>query len=218
MPNYEQDNKLNGYETYQIYQALRLHFTTDYDAVKYNFKTAVKVDTFEKRRDRYFFEKLSRNYNREQLIEYFTANLVHNPNKWIGEFEDSRLNEYISRKEKLTYLVTEDMKKMSNKGYTFDELCSLSDDKTWNPLIEALRSDEIHIETVTIIDILVNFLNRVKSEINDPLDINKEVIDLVLKYKLIMLLCPLPRKRLKNKVLSLFTTQPNYGNIDSAVN
>ena len=206
---------MNGYETYKIYQALKLHFTTDYNAVKYNFKTAVKVDTFEKRKDRYFFEKLSRNYNREQLIEYFTANLVHNPNKWIGDFEDNRLNEYISRKEKLTYLVTEDMKKMSNKGYTFDELCSLSDDKTWNPLIEALRSDEIHIETVTTIDILVNFLNRVRSEINDPLGINKQMIDLVLKYKLIALQSPLPRERLKNKVISLFTTESLCGNIDS---
>ncbi len=206
---------MNGYETYKIYQALRLHFTTDYDAVKYNFKTAVKVDTFEKRRDRYFFEKLSRNYNREELIQYFAANLIHNTNMWIGEFNDNRLNEYISRKEKLTYLVTEDMKKMSDKGYTFDDLCSLFDNKTWNPLIEALRSDEIHIETVAVIDILVNFLNRVKSEISDPLDINKQMINLVLKYKLIMLQSPLPREKLKNKVLSLFTNQPICGNIDS---
>tara|TARA_Y100000004_G_scaffold130349_1_gene146980 strand:- start:657 stop:1283 length:627 start_codon:yes stop_codon:yes gene_type:complete len=206
---------VNGYETYKIYQALRLHFTTDYDAVKYNFKTAVKVDTFEKRRDRYFFEKLSRNYNREELIQYFAANLIHNTNMWIGEFNDNRLNEYISRKEKLTYLVTEDMKKMSDKGYTFDDLCSLFDNKTWNPLIEALRSDEIHIETVAVIDILVNFLNRVKSEISDPLDINKQMINLVLKYKLIMLQSPLPREKLKNKVLSLFTNQPICGNIDS---
>ena len=206
---------MNGYETYKIYQALKLHFTTDYDAVKYNFKTAVKVDTFEKRRDRYFFEKLSRNYNREELIQYFAANLIHNTNMWIGEFNENRLNEYISRKEKLTYLVTEDMKKMADKGYTFDDLCSLFDNKTWNPLIEALRSDEIHIETVAVIDILVNFLNRVKSEISDPLDINKQMIDLVLKYKLIMLQSPLPREKLKNKVLSLFTTQPICGNIDS---
>ena len=206
---------MNGYETYKIYQALRLHFTTDYDAVKYNFKTAVKVDTFEKRKDRYFFEKLSRNYNREELIQYFAANLIHNTNMWIGEFNDNRLNEYISRKEKLTYLVTEDMKKMSDKGYTFDDLCSLFDNKTWNPLIEALRSDEIHIETVAVIDILVNFLNQVKSEISDPLDINKQMIDLVLKYKLIMLQSPLPREKLKNKVLSLFTNQPICGNIDS---
>jgi len=206
---------VNGYETYKIYQALKLHFTTDYDAVKYNFKTSVKVDTFEKRRDRYFFEKLSRNYSREELIQYFAANLIHNTNMWIGEFNDNRLNEYISRKEKLTYLVTEDMKKMSDKGYTFDDLCSLFDNKTWNPLIEALRSDEIHIETVAVIDILVNFLNRVKSEISDPLDINKQMIDLVLKYKLIMLQSPLPREKLKNKVLSLFTSEPKCGNIDS---
>lgn len=206
---------MNGYQTYQIYQALKLHFTSDYDAVKYNFKTAVRQDTFERRKDRYFFEKISRRLNREQLIQYFTSNLIHNTNMWIGEFNDDRWNEYIARQEKLTYMVTEDMKIMADKGYSFDELCSISNDKTSNPLIEALRSDEIHLETVTIIDILVNFLNRLESELRDPLGINKQMINLVLKYKLIALQSPLPREKLKNKVLSLFTTEPICGNIDS---
>lgn len=206
---------MNGYQTYQIYQALKLHFTSDYDAVKYNFKTAVRQDTFERRKDRYFFEKISRRLNREQLIQYFTSNLIHNTNMWIGEFNDDRWNEYIARQEKLTYMVTEDMKIMADKGYSFDELCSISNDKTSNPLIEALRSDEIHLETVTVIDILVNFLNRLESELRDPLGINKQMINLVLKYKLIALQSPLPREKLKNKVLSLFTTEPICGNIDS---
>lgn len=206
---------MNGYQTYQIYQALKLHFTSDYDAVKYNFKTAVRQDTFERRKDRYFFEKISRRLNREQLIQYFTSNLIHNTNMWIGEFNDDRWNEYIARQEKLTYMVTEDMKIMADKGYSFDELCSISNDKLSNPLIEALRSDEIHLETVTIVDILVNFLNRLESELRDPLGINKQMINLVLKYKLIALQSPLPREKLKNKVLSLFTTEPICGNIDS---
>ena len=42
----------NGYQAYQIYQSLKLHFTTDYDAVKYNYKTSVKQSSFERRRDR----------------------------------------------------------------------------------------------------------------------------------------------------------------------
>ena len=48
---------MDGYLAFQIYQSLKLHFTSDYDAVKYNFKTAVKRGSFEKRRDRYFFRE-----------------------------------------------------------------------------------------------------------------------------------------------------------------
>ena len=105
---------MDGYQAYQIYQSLKLHFTSDYDAVKYNYKTAVKQNTFERRKDRYFFEKLSRNYNKEKLIHYFTANLVHNPNMWIGDMNEKIYNDYISRYDKLTYMVTQDMKLMSS--------------------------------------------------------------------------------------------------------
>ena len=198
---------MNGYQTYQIYQSLKLHFTTDYDAVKYNYKTAVRQDTFERRRDRYFFEKLSRRFNKEKLIQYFTANLVDNPNVWIGDMKDEIYNDYVSRYDKLTYMVTQDIKVMAEKGYTFDQMCSTSDDNSTNPLLESARANEIHLESVVLVDILVNFLKRLKSDLNDPLGINKELIDLLLKYKLIMLQSPLPRGKLKEKLLNTFTNQ-----------
>jgi len=208
---------MNGYQTYQIYQSLKLHFTTDYDAVKYNYKTAVRQDTFERRRDRYFFEKLSRRFNKEKLIHYFTANLVHNPKVWIGDMTEEIYNDYIARYDKLTYMVTQDMKLMAEKGYSFDDICSTSDNNSTNPLLESLRADEIHFESVVLVDILVNFLKKLKRDLNDPLGINKEMIDLLLKYKLIMLQSPLPRGKLKEKLLNTFTNQQTHGNIDSVI-
>ena len=95
---------MDGYQTYQIYQSLKLHFTSDYDAVKYNYRTAVKRDTFERRRDRYFFEKLSRRFNKEKLIHYFTSNLIQNPSVWIGDMTDEIYNDYIARYDKLTLI------------------------------------------------------------------------------------------------------------------
>ena len=209
---------MNGYQTYQIYQSLKLHFTTDYDAVKYNYKTAVNQDTFERRKDRYFFEKLSRRYDKEKLINYFTANLVHNPHTWIGDMNESIYNDYVSRYDKLTYMLTQDMKVMCEKGYTFDQLCTTSDNNTTNPLLEALRGDEIHYESVVLVDIMVNFLKKLKGEIIDPLGINKDMINLLLKYKLIMLQSPLPRTKLKERLLNTFTNSSTHSNIDSVVN
>lgn len=198
---------MNGYQAYQIYQSLKLHFTTDYDAVKYNYKTAVKRDTFERRRDRYFFEKLSRKFSKEKLIHYFTANLIQNPNVWVGDMEDAIYNDYIARYDKLTYMITQDMNLMAEKGYTFDQLCSTSDNNSTNPLLESLRMNEIHLESVVLVDILVNFLNRLKSDLTDPLGINTDMIDLLLKYKLIMSQNPLPRGKLKEKLLNTFTNK-----------
>lgn len=198
---------MNGYNAYQIYQSLKLHFTTDYDAVKYNYKTAVKRDTFERRRDRYFFEKLSRRLNKEKLIDYFTANLIQDPRVWVGDMKDDTYNDYIARYDMLTYMVTQDMKRMAEKGYTFNQLCTTCDSFTTNPLLEALRMDEIHLESVVLVDILVNFLNRLKGKMIDPLGINNDLINLLLKYKLIMKQRPLPRGKLKEKLLNTFTCE-----------
>ena len=196
----------NGYQAYQIYQSLKLHFTTDYDAVKYNYKTSVKQISFERRRDRYFFEKLSRRFSREELIQYFTANLIENQKVWIGDMSDKIYSDYVARYDKLTYMFDEDVKLLYNKGYTFDQLCSTTEDYSVNPLLEALRSREIHPETVVLLDILVNFLNRLRTSVSDPLGINKETIDMLIKYKSIMLQKPLPKNKIKDKILLLFTS------------
>jgi hypothetical protein len=198
---------MTGYQTYQIYQSLKLHFTSDYDAVKYNFKTAVRQDTFERRRDRYFFEKLSRRFTKEKLIHYFTSNLIQNTSVWIGDMSDKIYSDYVARYDKLTYMLSQDMKLMSEKGYSFNQLCTTSDNNTTNPLLESLRTDEIQIESVVLVDIMVNFLSRLKSDLSDPLGINKDLIDLLLKYRSIVLLSPLPHSKLKEKVLNTFTNK-----------
>lgn len=198
--------KNNGYQAYQIYQSLKLHFTTDYDAVKYNYKTSVKQSSFDRRRDRYFFEKLSRRFNKEELIHYFTANLIENQKVWIGDMSDEIYSAYVARYDKLTYMFDEDVKFLYNKGYTFDQLCSTTEDCSTNPLLEALRAHEIRLETVVLLDILVNFLKRLRSIISDPLGINKQMIDMLIKYKPIMLQKPLPKNKIKDKILLLFTS------------
>ena len=68
---------MNGYQAFQIYQSLKLHFTRpSYNAVKYNFRTSIRQSTFENRRDRYFFEKLSQRYDQEELIHYLRFGCV----------------------------------------------------------------------------------------------------------------------------------------------
>ena len=47
-------SKMDPFESYKLYNALKLHFETDYDAVKYHYKTRVNAQSFFKRRDKYF--------------------------------------------------------------------------------------------------------------------------------------------------------------------
>ena len=78
---------ITGYEAFGIFQALKLHFTSDsYDFFKYHGKSKISVEAFELRKDKYHFYKLSRRLpNREELILFIVANLLHNDNLWVGD-------------------------------------------------------------------------------------------------------------------------------------
>ena len=196
---------MNGYQAYQIYQSLKLHFTRpSYNAVKYNFRTSIRQSTFENRRDRYFFEKLSRRYDQEQLIHYFTANFICDSNVWIGNMTDDIYRDYTSRHDKLTYTFTQDMKTMANQGHTLEGICTTDDNGSNNPLLEALRTDEVHSESVILLDLLVRFLKRLRSDLSDPLGINIDLIDMLQKYGLIMQRRILPLDKAKSAALLTF--------------
>ena len=87
---------MTGYETFGLYQALKLHFTQEsYDFFKYNGKTNVSVTTFDNRKDKYHFHKLSRRLSqREDMIDFIVANLVEDGNTWVGSLltEDAEVN------------------------------------------------------------------------------------------------------------------------------
>jgi hypothetical protein len=47
----------NGFECYALFHALKLHFTSKYDFVKYSGKTNVTQDSFMIRKDKFTFYK-----------------------------------------------------------------------------------------------------------------------------------------------------------------
>jgi len=75
-----------GFDVYKIYLGVKLHFTTDsYDYIKYGGKTNAKLDTFTKRKDRYFFHKLSKRFNERDVLDFLVSNFIISGDKWIGE-------------------------------------------------------------------------------------------------------------------------------------
>ena len=108
---------MTGYETFGLYQALKLHFTQEsYDFFKYNGKTNVSVTTFENRKDKYHFYKLSRRLaQKEDMIDFIVANLVEDEKTWVGSLlmQESEVN---YRKHQ---------KVIQSMSYTFENDCKL---------------------------------------------------------------------------------------------
>ena len=83
------------FESYKLYNALKLHFEGSYDAVKYNYKTNVTPKSFLNRKDKYFFAKLAKKYN-GSLKEFYVSQFI-NEQKYVGDMMDSEAESYYAK-------------------------------------------------------------------------------------------------------------------------
>lgn len=172
------------FESYKLYNALKLHFESDsYDALKYNYKTSVKPTSFFKRKDKYFFAKLAKTYEKD-LKEFYIANFK-NDVKYIGDMlNEGGERHYRNHKkimESLSYKFENDINKMSDMDVTLDSL--LEAEQGQYPLIIRLwMQEEIVLETVVILDAITGFVERENKKITDTI-IWPDIYRKIMKYK-----------------------------------
>lgn len=171
------------FESYKLYNALKLHFETDYDAVKYNFKSNVSSQSFFKRKDKYFFAKLAKTYEGD-LKEFYVANFK-NDVKYVGDMLNEGGERYYREHKKvmesLTYRFQTDINKLNDMNVPFDSLLEAEDNS--HPLIVKLwLQEEIILETIIILDSILGFVERENAKIADTI-IWPDIYRKIMKYK-----------------------------------
>jgi hypothetical protein len=172
------------FESYKLYNALKLHFESDsYDALKYNFKTSVKATSFFKRKDKFFFAKLAKTYEKD-LKEFYIANFK-NDVKYVGDMLNEGGERYYRDHKKvmesLSYQFENDINKLHEMDVEFDSLLEAEENN--HPLIVRLwMQDEILLETVVILDALTGFVERENKKISDTI-IWPDIYRKIMKYK-----------------------------------
>lgn len=168
---------MTGFEAYKLYIALKSHFTTSYDFFKYQGKVNVKFSSFDKRSDKWFFEKIAKKYNTD-LQNFLVSIMRDNPKIWIGDLvTDSRADEkYIEWKkitESLTNTYSTDIDKLPR---SLADLCSFK--PTSKPLLlSKLINGEICLETFVILNTLLKIIPKWnKQNLVDPLWDNIKIV------------------------------------------
>lgn len=173
---------MTPYEVYVKYLSLKKHFSSQkYDYFKYQGKTRASVSSFNKRTDRYFFEKTSRKYNDKQIIEFFVSNFIaaDNPQSlWIGEIINSGEKthlEWTKRQQSLTYLFRE----QSAALFSRNELKDVFDCSKGHPiLLKSFLRGEISLENMVIYERVFSFLKNFDKKLLDPV---WEIVSLKIK-------------------------------------
>ena len=159
------------FDTYKTYLALKNHFTKDsYDYHKYQGKSRASLQSFYKRRDRYWFEKLSRQKEDNEVIDFFVSNFIScsDPGSlWIGEMikeGETRYKSWQKRIQSLTYLFKQESQEIFENGVETVFDCS----KGHPTLLKMFLSGQISLETLVIYDKIFLFGKNFDKKLKDP--------------------------------------------------
>ena len=163
---------MSPFETYQHYLSLKNHFTNPkYDFFKYGAKTRASLTSFNKRKDKYWFEKTSRKYSDKEVVNFLVSNFAYsdNPqNLWIGEIINSgerTYAEWMKRQQSLSYL----FKEQSNELLSENELEDLFNCSKGHPiLLKKFLGGEVSVETLAIYEKIFSFSKNFSKQLNDP--------------------------------------------------
>jgi hypothetical protein len=165
---------VTDFEVYKSYLALKNHFTKEnYDYHKYCGRSRASKESFYKRKDRYFFERLSRQKKDEEIKAYFVANFVDcsDPERlWIGDIiregEDVYI-EWLKKSQSLFYLFKTETEIFMNKT-NFNQLFECKTG-THPEIIKKYLQKGITIETLTILDMILDFVKDFDKKLTDPI-------------------------------------------------
>lgn len=163
---------MTPFDVYTEYLSLKKHFSDKkYDYIKYNGKTRASIESFNKRKDRYFFERTSRKLSDKEVKEYFISNFVavDNPSSlWIGEIIHSGERNYTDwkrRQESLSY----NFKQESQDLFENHKLPEVFDCSKSHPiLLKKFLGQKLSIETMVIYDNIFDYVKNFDKKLLDP--------------------------------------------------
>ena len=164
--------KVTPFETYQAYLGMKSHFTNPkYDFIKYGGKSRATITSFNKRKDKYWFEKTSRKYSDQEVIDFLLSNFVNatNPqNLWIGEIINSGERTYAEwkmRQQSLTYMFTEQSENLLSEN----DLEKVFNCSKGHPIVlKKYLGGEISLETLSILEKVFSFKGKFDKKLKDP--------------------------------------------------
>ncbi len=164
---------MTPFDAYKQYLALKNHFSKDnYDYHKYAGKSRASVESFNKRKDKYWFEKLSRQKSDEEIKNFYIANFVEadDPNSlWIGNViraGDIYYKEWVKRQQSLQYLFTQETESFFS-DYKLEEAFDCS--RGHPPVLKKFLIGNISPETLVIYDRIFLIRNNLDKKLLDPI-------------------------------------------------
>lgn len=165
---------MTPYEVFCLYQSLKLHFTQEsFDFHKYNGKSKISLDAFDKRKDKWHFAKLARKFNdRDDCIFFIVSNLLDDNQKWVGNLlldeADVIYKDRIKVIQSLSYVFENDCRKLFEGVEKPNELLKVVNGD-YPVLLTKTMQKVTQIETFCLLSKILGFLPMWKEKIGDTI-------------------------------------------------
>lgn len=176
---------MDGFEVYKTYLALKLHFSKDnYNFFTFNGKSRASLQSFEKRKDKYFFKKLGTKFDQKEIVDFLLSHFLEDGNCWIGNIsihKSKTYSEWKNRIQSMSFVFENEMEKLSDVEENFDSLFRVRDGQ--HPIIlKEHLSGNVSLESMVVLQKLVNYVPYFTTKISDPI-VWPEVKKRVVKYE-----------------------------------
>jgi hypothetical protein len=165
-------NEANGWEVYQVYNALRLHFNSGtYDYFKFHGKSNCSKTSFLNNKAKYMFYRISRKYSVEDAFDFFIANMTVKDNPWIADLVQEEAHQIYQRWQKkqqsLMYHFKEELDKVLEGQQRPDDILLIKGGQN-PPLLDYLISGG-SLEFVCMLNEVLHFVPVWNKKVNDDI-------------------------------------------------
>jgi hypothetical protein len=176
---------MNSFEAYKKYIAIKSHFSSNYDYFKYRGKMKITHETYLKRKDKFFFERLAKKYKDDEIEEILFCNFVSKDDFWIGQNDMFEIyEEWKKRIRSISYNLREEINRINDytieKQIKFIHLFKTGDN--YPELLTLYSQKHISIELMSICDDIFNYMNYWNKQYNNDLILQHQTNKIV-KYK-----------------------------------
>jgi hypothetical protein len=177
--------QVTPFEVYQKYLSLKQHFNREeYDYFKFKGRVRANESSFEKRKDRHHFVRLSKIYKDEELTKFLVSNFVKTKDMWVGNITSPvGRDNYIAWKAKiqsLPYVFENEVGSLFEENEKFNIIFDVEDGQH-PPMLRYVFGEEVSLETFIILDSILHFIPDFNEKIQETV-IWPDLYSICIKY------------------------------------
>lgn len=168
--------KIVALEAYKLFFSIKLHFTRkSFDYFKSGGRVKITNEGFSARKDKFVFSRLAKKYDYDSFVDLTLSNVLKNDSLWSMNLLEPEAEENLKMHQKLfqalTYNFRQDLNKI--KDWVQEHDCSidhiLDPGNSYPPLLTMTLQNNISLESLVIINSVINFLPMWNRHIKDEI-------------------------------------------------